>query len=244
MDTARITVPPALGQTSVQELLLAIDAAARDHTVRTITLAGSPGVFCRGLDFAELLHKADDHSRTQRLAAIDTFGRLLWTLRSTTKPTIALVDGPALGGGVGLAAACDVVLSSERASFALPEVLFGLLPAMILPYLLERMAAHRARLWALTGLSRGPREALADGLVDVVVSSATLEHEHERWRRKLGRAHGTAVAELKRFTATLPLSLSQAVEQARKLTALALNDEAVVRSVRSFVEDEVLPWEN
>jgi enoyl-CoA hydratase/carnithine racemase len=169
---------------------------------------------------------------------------VLLSLRSAPKPTIALVDGSASGGGVGLAAACDLVICTERASFAFPEVLFGLVPAMVLPLVLERMSPQRARLWALTGLAHGPEEALAAGLADVVIPSAALERELKRWLRKLARGHVRGVAELKRLTETLPLSLEQAIERGLQLTASALDDEAVLSAIRSFLDDGTPPWED
>ena len=83
------------------------------------------------------------------------------------------MEGAARGGGVGLAAACDVVVASEDSSFALPELLFGLLPAVALPFLLDRISIQAIRLWALTGHSRSAAEAMADGLVDQIASRRT-----------------------------------------------------------------------
>src|SRR5438477_5999325 len=91
--------------------------------------------------------------------------------RSNGKVTLAVVDEQALGGGVGLAAVCDYVLATERATFGLPELLLGLVPATIFPILLERMPPQRARRLALLGHTQNAAQASASGLVDEVVAS-------------------------------------------------------------------------
>src|SRR5262249_37795617 len=135
------------------------------------------------------------------IAAMDDFVRCLTTVRLGGKPTIALVDGAALGGGLGLAAACDVLLATERASFGLPEALFGLVPATIFPLLLERLPAQRARLLALDPLSRSAGAAITAVLADQIVPVSERDRALARWIRALGRGAPGAVAMIKRLGA-------------------------------------------
>src|SRR4051812_27966939 len=147
---ARIRVPRALEPAGLVELGRALLAASRDDAIRVLLLEGAEGVFCRGLDAAVAL---ETRGVAEEARAAHAFASCLRALRFGGKPTIAAVDGEALGGGVGLVAACDLVLATERATFALPELLFGLLPATILPLLHERMPPQKARLLALRGRS-------------------------------------------------------------------------------------------
>src|SRR5947208_2370374 len=129
VELARVTVPPTLDGASLTMFRRALAAACRDDECRVLVVEGSDSEFCRGLDFAAL----SEASSGDVGEATHLFARCLTELRSAGMPTIAAVGGATIGGGVGLAAACDMVLASERATFALPELLFGLLPATVLP---------------------------------------------------------------------------------------------------------------
>jgi enoyl-CoA hydratase/carnithine racemase len=216
---------------SVAALHSAIEAGI-EHC-RVLVLEGADGSFCGGLD---LEHLADDRAATTSARA---YARCLEALRFATCPTIAVVDGAALGGGLGLAAACDVVVATRRASFGLPELLFGLLPAIVLPVLLERTSAQRLRLLALRACTVDAEEARSLGLVDEIVPADKLAQATQRWARVLGRPEANAVAHLKRFAIS---SLSQAFEHGAKVTAERLEDPAVLAAARKFSDGEVAPW--
>ena len=92
------------------------------------------------------------------------------------KPTVALVQGPAYGGGVGLVSACDIALAAERVSFALTEVRLGLIPAVISPFVVRAIGESHSRRFMLTGERfDAPRSALRIGLVHEVVPADALE---------------------------------------------------------------------
>ena len=112
----------------------AILAAASNHDgLRVLVLESrAPGSFCAGMDLQGLSGAASDPG-----AAMAAYASCLRRLRALRGVVVAVVDGAAVGGGVGLAAAADIALASERASFALPELTWGLMPAMVLPVLRE-----------------------------------------------------------------------------------------------------------
>jgi enoyl-CoA hydratase/carnithine racemase len=85
-------------------------------------------------------------------------------LLTAPRPTLAVIDGPALGAGLGLAAACDVVVASERSTFGLPEALYGLAPAIIRPALMTRLTIQQLNMLLFTCHSRSAQEARALGL--------------------------------------------------------------------------------
>jgi enoyl-CoA hydratase/carnithine racemase len=144
---------------------------------------------------------------------------------------------------VGLAAACDVVLADENASFALPELLLGLTPATILPVLLGRLSAQQVRLSALQGKSYDARAAHAVGLVDEVVGAGELDAACRRWERTLFRVDLRAVAQLKRLVIEDVGRQGEAIRRGAALTASALTDETVLRPLRAFWRDGTPPWE-
>ena len=240
MEACRIPLPPTLGLQSVRQLREQLEAAQQAQGPRVILLEGSAEAFCRGLDASELLSAPDPDDRA---AAIRGFVGCLRLLRMGKKATLAAVDGPAMGGGVGLLAACDVVLASTRATFALPELLFGLVPAMVLPVVLERMAPQKARLWSLTAHARSSAEALTAGLVDEVVTPERLERAAKRWVRQLGRGQPEAVATLHDFSARVrSLPIDQALAAGGEVTQAATADPAVQRALAGF-RSGVSSWE-
>jgi polyketide biosynthesis enoyl-CoA hydratase PksH len=150
-----------LHRDSVATLTTALRAAEAAPGCRVLVLTASGPVFCAGLDLGivagELPWERADGT---------ALGELLRGLRDSRLITVAAVEGQATGGGVGLAAACDLVFAGERARFRMTELLLGLTPALILPYVAQRTGrqwAYRAALYA-TGVD--PVAAVAAGLAD------------------------------------------------------------------------------
>ena len=214
-EIARITVPATLTPLSLVGLEHAL-AAAMQGSSQVVLLEGSIECFCLGMHLEvsepDGTEQAIDHWEPPGMApgaytpeiraALDRFVHCLEFIRLGPKATIAVVRGDARGGGVGIAAACDLVIATSAASFGLPEVLFGLLPAVILPLLLERMPAQKARLLALSGQSIDATAAAAVGLVDEMVTEASLTGAIRQAARRTGRAQRTTVSLLKHYTAS------------------------------------------
>ena len=162
------------------ELVTALDAAcaqvSADLEARALVIHGAGGHFCAGGDFSGFvkLMQTEPGQAGDPIARYNReFGTLLERLVSLPVPTVAVVTGIAMGGGCGLAAACDRVIAADDATFATPEVTLGVAPAQIAPFLVRRAGARRARWLMLSGARlRGPRHAI--GLADVVVPSPEL----------------------------------------------------------------------
>ena len=237
-----LDVPESLNCSSVHEFAQAIDAAMQDDTAGAIVLQGTRETFCRGLDFDEIADTGNIAGAPTR--AIEDYCRCLRALRFSDKPTVAIVQGASLGGGVGLVAACDVVIATENATFALPEVLFGFAPAMVLPFLLERVPRRTARIWALTAATRTAKEALSEGLVDVVTSEAELQSELRRWLKLLRRGQRSGVKTIKHLCSTMPsLDQSAGLDMGHQSTLAALRDPDVLAAITRFKTEGILPWE-
>jgi enoyl-CoA hydratase/carnithine racemase len=236
----RVNLPAALDFAGIDALAAAIDQAIADADTRVIRLEGKDSVFCRGMDLEAVTGHA---AAEQKAHGVARFGRCLQAIANSPKPTMAVVDGAAEGGGLGIAAACDVILASDRARFALPEVLLGLVPAVILPFLLNRMSPQKVKRWALTGKSHDPMTAREAGLVDEVIAGSDLESACRRWERDLARANLKAVATLKRFVAEAIADPQAALEAGVRLTSQSIADEAIMNPIRAFLRDGVAPWE-
>jgi len=238
MSERRIELPPSLDLGGVESLVATLEAALGDPAVRTLRLVGSGQIFCRGLDVDALLATEDPSLRRRAIAA---YQRALVALRGGGKPAVALVEGAAQGGGVGLAAACDVVVATTAATFALPEALFGLAPAMVLPILFERISPQRARLLALTPHARSAAAAMALGLCDEIVEPAQAQRAVGRWSRRLARVRPASTRAIAQVTALCAgKALPEALASVGELTFSATSDPSVIEALRRFREEGLI----
>ena len=238
MEPFRIRLPARLGAGSIADLERALrDAAAADARVWVLEGAGS-GVFCEGMDLGSV---AGEQARGRE--AVEGFGRCLRALVRAPRPTIAIVDGDALGGGLGIAAAADLTIASSRANVGLPEALFGILPAMIMPVLLTRMSQQNTRLLALSGSSRDAEWAARAGLFDRVVGPEALASATRRAQRDLSRVAPAVVSRLRVLVSEgSSRELDAALDHGVETAAATLADAEVRRTVTRFVEEGVAPW--
>lgn len=144
-----------------------------DPDVRVVMLAASGRSFSSGADL-NWMRRMADYSREQNLADAEGLAELMRTLDTLSKPTIALVQGAAYGGGVGLVACCDIAIATGRASFCLSEVRLGLLPAVISPYVVAAIGSRAARRYFLSAETFDAAEAYRLGLVHQIVAD---DHE-------------------------------------------------------------------
>jgi polyketide biosynthesis enoyl-CoA hydratase PksH len=228
-----IRVPPAVNPESASRFARDFDSAMQSDSFRAIVLVGEERVFCRGL-------QPSGTDAAQLREHLQNFAACLLRMRFAPKPVIAVVDGSALGGGLGLAATADMVIASGRSTFGLPEALFGLVPAIILPLLLERMRPQECRLWMLSGHSRSANEALTAGLVDVTCPVEELRRRTARAVRSLSRPDGKTVQRVKSMTA--PPDLERAVKEGVETAFALLTEPAVSARFQRFFEDGSLPW--
>lgn len=222
------------------ELDALLGDAEQSPRCRVLVLESAPGVFCRGMDLDFIVaHAGEDQS--DRLGA---YARCMEQLRGSPKAVICLIDGEAQGGGVGLAAAADVVIATNRSAFALPECVLGLIPAMVLPLLCERMPVQKARWMALSSRSVKAEEALAIGLVDEVVEGPIqLEQAARRTLKRLLRASPRAVARLKRYSSEIAtLGRVEALEVGAQRTAQDLLELETIAAIRGFMAGESPAW--
>ncbi|MEY2632900.1 MAG: hypothetical protein RIR00_1554 [Pseudomonadota bacterium] len=164
----------AFDEQLIAELAHACQALDRDERVRVVVLGGRGRHFSAGADL-NWMQRAAAASEAQNLADARAFATMLQSLSDMGKPTIARVQGAALGGGTGLTAACDIALASEDAQFATSEVKFGIIPAVISPYVLRAIGPRHALRYFQSGEKFDARRAEALGLVSEVVPLDQLD---------------------------------------------------------------------
>lgn len=221
------------------ELLQLLEKAEQDAACRVLVLEGSEQQFCVGMD----LGGATDSVDTAQLGLTE-YEDALSRLRHARQAVIALVSGEALAGGIGLAAASDLLMATEDARFGLPEIMLGLVPGMVLPTLLDRMPLQKVRRFALQLQSISAHEAQHLGLVDVVVPDrSALEKALRQELKSLLRCQPEAIGQLKASTSAMQgRSFGDAIKIGQEATAARLADPSTQEGIRSFLGGEPLPW--
>ncbi|MHA2062578.1 MAG: enoyl-CoA hydratase-related protein [Candidatus Sifarchaeia archaeon] len=158
----------ALSKKLVQEITRAFHCVAGDSYIRVVVLGSNGKSFCAGADLKWLI-KMSDSSFEENYNDFLQLSRMYKSIYDCSKPTIGKIEGAAIGGGVGVVAACDIAIASEDASFCFSELKLGLVPAVISPYVIEKIGVSNARELFLTGESFDAYEAKQMGLISEVV---------------------------------------------------------------------------
>jgi len=229
----------AIDSVLLAELHRVIDQAEADVSCRAVVLAGTGGVFCSGMDFEEAAEGSGSADFEQQAGA---YIRLLRRLTETPRVMVASVDGLAAGGGVGLAAACDLVVATPSSTFSLPEALWGLLPCCVLPYLVRRIGFQPAYRMALTTQAWSAEAAQHCHLVDSV-SDRPGEAIRKLLLRTL-RADADVVGALKQTMRELS-AVSAETEQSAVAALCRLVARPQTRAaISAYATQGVFPWAN
>ena len=202
-SVARITlsrpeVRNAFNDEVIAELTEAFQSLGQRDDVRAIVLAADGPAFCAGADL-NWMRRMADYTRTENLADAAKLAEMLRVMYECPKPTVARVQGDVYAGGVGLVAACDIVVSVDTATYCLSEVKLGLIPATISPYVIRAMGARAAHRYFLTAERFSAAEAHRIGLVHEVVGADALDAKVNELLKALTSASPNAVCACKRL---------------------------------------------
>lgn len=213
--------------------------AAMDPSITILVIEGSPEVFCFGADFQQI-HRV----QAEGVRSGQDPGPLydLW-LQLACGPfiSVAHVRGQANAGGIGFVAACDIVLAETAAVFSLSELLFGLYPACVLPYLVRRIGLQKAHYMTLTTQPVSAGQARQWGLVDACEpDSKDLLRRHLLRLRRLSKP---AIARYKEYMGRLDDSLLRARAHALAGNREVFSDDQNLRLISRYVQTGLFPWE-
>jgi methylglutaconyl-CoA hydratase len=216
--------------------------AQKDNALRVVIFAGAGKVFSAGADAAWMAKMAgyshDDNVRDARAGA-----EMFLAINTVPAIVIGRIQGAALGGGSGLAAVCDVVVAEEDAIFGFTETKLGILPAMISPYVLQKIGASAARDLFLTGRRFDAKKAKEIGLVHEVVPAGELDAAVERFVNEALSASPTAVSRAKGLIQTV---LGQPPADVMGITADAIAGQRVSpegqEGLTAFIEKRTPAW--
>ena len=206
-----------------------------EERATVVVLEGLPDVFCLGADFAELL-KAPRHEDPELLYN-------LW-LRLATGPfvTVCHVRGRANAGGVGFVAASDIVIAQDKSEYSLSELLFGLMPACVLPFLTRRIGFQRAHYMTLMTQAIPARQAHSWQLVDVCEENSGLALRKHLAR--LRRLNKSSVSQYKKYINAQNDSIVSLQSSALMANRQVFSDARNLEAIRRFEDTGLLPWED
>jgi len=217
----------AFNSATIAELALAFDELGRDEDVRAIILAASGAAFCAGGDLNWMKEMAA-YSDSENLADATRLADMLRTIYLCPKPVVAKIQGDCYAGGVGLAAACDIVVAADTAHFCLSEVKLGLIPATIAPYVIKAMGENAARRYFLTAERFSATAAHRIGLVHELTGADALD--------------GAVAAIVKALVSNGPHAVQQAKVLVREVAGLAIDKALLadtaqrIATIRSSLE--------
>ena len=246
--SARITlnrpdIHNAFDDRLIAELTAELTALASDDAVRAVVLTGSGRSFSAGADL-NWMRRTSTYGEAENLADARALAELMATLHQLPKPTIARVNGAALGGGTGLVACCDIVVASSQAVFGTTEVRLGLIPAVIGPYVVAAIGVRQARRLILTGERIDAAEAARIGLVHEVVAAEELDAAIAAVLDHLRKGGPDALAAAKRLVHDLagrPIEPELIDDTARRIAALRATAEAR-EGLAAFLDKRQASW--
>ena len=187
----------------------------RKGQIRVVILTGNGKSFCAGADL-HWMKKMINYSYEENIEDSNRVSECMYRLYTLPQPTIARVNGAAIGGGMGLVSACDIVIAQENAAFSLSEVKLGLVPACISPYVIKRAGEAKCREFFLSGERIDAQKALSAGLVNVVVPYEELDTAVDDWKDRFLKNGPEAMAVCKELLENVP---GMRLDEAKSYTA-------------------------
>ncbi len=235
----------ALSNDLSAELIETLEVVKDDRSVRGITLRGKGGIFCAGGDlksFGKALMGGVSHAETVQMNRRG--GEMFALVNSMPQVVVALVEGAAIAGGLGLMCSADVIAVTQSAKFSLTETKLGIVPAQIAPLIVERVGLPLARRLMLTASQFQGSEAVEIGLADYAVASeAELEAIEQEIRESVIQCGPNAVAATKALLLASPhLSKDEQMDRAAESFAQCMLSDEGREGILSFVNKQTPSW--
>ena len=233
----------AFNEDAIADLTMAFDEVSQDTGVRAIVLAANGPAFCAGADL-NWMKKMAGYTAAENEADALRLADMLRTIYFSPKPVVARVQGDCYAGGMGLVAACDIVVASDNVNFCLSEVKLGLIPATISPYVIKAMGEQASRRWFLTAERFDARAAHRLGLAHEVVPLEQLDASVDAIVQALVANSPNAVREAKKLVrdiAGLPIDDVLLADTAGRIAAIRASGEGR-EGVAAFLEKRKPSW--
>jgi methylglutaconyl-CoA hydratase len=228
----------------IADITAALQDIDADGAVRVLVLSANGKSFSAGADL-NWMRRMAAYTEEQNLHDAMALAKLMATLNTLSKPTVARVQGPAYGGGVGLVACCDIAVASHEAAFALSEARLGIVPAVISPYVIAAIGERMARRYFLTAERFDAAEAYRIGLVhDIVPGEQDLDGRIEQLIGALFAGGPVAQRECKdliRAVTGRPADESLLQDTARRIARIRVSPEGR-EGIEAFLDKRKPAW--
>ena len=233
----------ALNHEMMREIGDAVEKAGADRGLRAMVLRGEGGAFCAGGDLAAMaeMPPVPASGPDPLVAPYRYFGDVLERLNGMPQAVIAVVEGPAVGGGLGMVCCSDVVIAHPSARLGIPEPRSGFIPSQMLPFLVRRVGEGPARYLAVTGTVIGAQTALEVGLAHFVC--ADVEEKLKNILEDVGRMEPEAMATAKRLVLDCASRPDAEILDAASVELVRLLRRPEARAgMEAFLEKKPPPW--
>jgi methylglutaconyl-CoA hydratase len=239
---SRDDVRNAFNGRMLDELLDAFEAAPKVPRGRAVVLTGTGSAFCAGADL-NWMRAVREFTYEQNLEESNKVAAVMRRIYDCPLPTIARVNGPAIGGGAGLVACCDLAVAAENARFSLSEVKLGLIPSCISPYVIKKIGEGKAHEFFLTGERIAAGKAREIGLVNEVAKEGELDAVVAKWVNQLVTSGPVAIAKCKELIKRVPqMDLDEAGPYTAEMIAQMRVSAEGQEGMAAFLEKRKPKW--
>lgn len=236
----------ALTREFIEQLSVAVEELSGDPSLRVLILRAQGSVFCAGMDLGEMQKRAQSEAGTEEWQTDSkVYAKLLLSLYRLAVPTIAVMQGPALAGGVGLILTCDFVVASDNAFVMLPEPARGITAAIVAPFLIHRIGAGAATQLLLSGDRMSADRALELGLAYVVAKPDELQSRVDWLVKSIMTGSKSALAITKRhLQACSGAALDEQIKMSIGVSAEARETADAREGLAAFLEKRNPNWQH
>lgn len=226
----------------IQEITTVFNDVAKDKDLRAVLLTGEGASFCAGGDL-EWMKSMADFTLKDNVKDADELFAMYWAIRNCPVPVIGRVFGHCFGGGAGLVAVCDIVSAETQTQFSFSEVKWGLVPAVISPFVVERATRAKVSEWFTTAKVFHSSEALAGGLINHVGATAEMDFFIEETLKMILFTAPEAVRETKKLLHTFStVDWKSARRHVTKLIAERRVSAEGQKGLKAFIEKKNPQW--
>lgn len=242
----RPQVRNAFDDQMIVSLINAIESVEQQPQAKVLVLKANGDHFSAGADLNWMARMADN-SPAQNLADAEQLARLMDVLNRLSKPSVAIIQGAAYGGAVGLAACCDMVFADINSTFCLSEVKLGLIPAVISPYVVRAIGERQARRYCISAEPFGAQTAKSLGLVhQVAENSQALQQQSQQWLAKLLKNAPLAMAAAKKLVMDVSGQQIEPVliaDTAQRIADIRASEEGI-EGLNAFLQKRSPNWQH
>jgi len=232
----------ALNEHMIADLYTVLESYREESRLRGVILSGAGKAFCAGADIAYLQSLQKKNEEENYRDSVHLMN-MYWSLYTFPKPTIALVNGPAVAGGCGLSTVCDLIIAGQNAVFAYPEVKIGFIAALVSIFLVQRIGYHQAKKLLITGETLSADEAKSISLTDEVVPEEMLLQAAVDFFRRLKQNSGQAMVQSKNLLIEQwGKPLHDKLKEACKFNTISRQTADFKEGLAAFLEKREAVW--